>query len=408
MSEKRKREGRLALLGYAVEAMEAADKLGYDFVAVVLPGYEDLLRKDGVEAIAWDFNRRNEESTQLFEQLSAAGCDLAIPLYEETVEWAGALNARFLDSPRLFNRTLLLRDKAMMKRKAQMSGIKVGVFEEVEFQDDLRRFLRRVNEALSHLEGEEADPVHVKPLRAAGSIGHRIIRKDADVDAIPLVEFPLLAESHLGGREFSVEAFIHDSEIRFMNINEYVHLGYSQVSPPGRELEERRPQIRAAIQKLIRAFDIRYGVIHPEYFIDDNDDLAFGEVANRVPGGNIFELIERAYGFNAYEAVLLASDRKTSKEELSSFFPDEVSGRKGYAGNILVYPKKAHVRELRLPDDLLAHPYYEKHNLFEPIQHKVSERTGFGNHYGVVYFFGDDPERMKETLTHFESADFYV
>ncbi len=407
MSKKRPRNRRLALLGYSVETMEAADNLGYEFVSVVPPGFETALQNDGVQAVPWDYNRRNEESTELYEHLATMGCSLAVPLYEETVEWAGALNSRFLDSPRLFNRTLLLRDKAMMKRKAQMSGIKVGVFEEVESHQDLSRFFRRVNEALSHIEADDPDPVHVKPLRAAGSVGHQIIRTEADVAAVELDAFPLLAESHLGGQEFSVEAFIHDGKIRFMNINEYVHLGYSQVTPAGASLEARRPRIRAAIERLIRAFDIRYGVIHPEYFIDESDELAFGEVANRVPGGNIFELIERSYGFNPYEAVLLASDPSTTEEELRRFFPDEVTGRKGYAGNLLVYPRKARVESLAIPPDLLSHPCYEKHNLIEPVQHKVSERAGFGNHYGVVYFFGSNPQPVVEALAHFEHADFY-
>jgi hypothetical protein len=192
-----------------------------------------------------------------------------------------------------------------------------------------------------------------------------------------------------------------------MNINEYVRLGHHQFTPAGRDLEARRPQIRAAIERLIVAFDIRYGVIHPEYFVDGSNELAFGEVANRVPGGNIFELIERAYGFNPYEAVLLASDSTTTEEELAEFFPDEVTGRKGHAGNLLVYPRRPLVSGLTIPEDLPTHPYFEKHTLVRPIQHKVTEAHGFGAHYGVIYFFGEDPAKLKETLLHFATADFY-
>lgn len=409
MSEMRvKRENKIALLGYSIETMEAADRLGYSVVAVVLPGFAEALVSNGVDAVTWDFNRRSDESGELFERLSEKGCSLAIPLYEETVEWAGALNARFQDSPRLFNRTMLLRDKAMMKRKAQMSGIKVGVFEEVESQADLERFFQRVNEAIAHLDEEVLDPVHVKPLRAAGSVGHRMIRTPADVAEVPPESFPLLAESHLGGQEFSVEAFIHDGKVRFMNINEYVRLGHHQFTPAGRSLEARRPQIRAAIERLIKAFDIRHGLIHPEYFVDGSDELAFGEVANRVPGGHIFELIERAYGFSPFEALLLVSDPKTTEEELEKFFPDEVTGKKGHAGNVLVRPKRGLISDLTLPDDLMDHPYFEKHNLVKPIQHKVAEAEGFGAHYGVIYFFGEDPGKLKETLLHFAEAEYYA
>jgi hypothetical protein len=38
----------------------------------------------------------------------------------------------------------------------------------------------------------------------------------------------------------------------------------------------------------------------------------------------------------------------------------------------------------------------------------VRERAGFGDHYGKVDFFGEDPERMREVLLRFEGMDFYV
>ncbi len=405
---KKDRSRKIALLGYSVEAMEAATKLGYDFVCVVPAGFETGLRNDGVEAYVWDFGKINERSTELAEQLVAANVTLAIPLYEETVEWAGALNARFLDNPRYFNRSLLFRDKAMMKRKAQMSGIRVGVFEEISSAESAKKFFKRVNEALVKVETDELEPVHFKPISAAGSVGHRMVRKESDIDEFPDDAFPCLAESHLSGQEFSCEVFIHNGEIQFMNVNEYIHLGYSQLLPPTPSLEKHRDKIRAEIEKLIKAFEFKYGLIHPEYFVDANEELNFGEVANRIPGGHIFELIQRAYGFDPFAGLILCSDPDTTKEELSEFFPHEVSGKKGHAGNVLIYPKRQKVTELSVPEELNKEPYYVSHDLFEPVTAKVAERAGFGDHYGKVDFFGDDPDRLKKILLHFEELEYYV
>jgi len=397
----------IALLGYSVDAMEAAKALGYRFVAIVPPGFEAYVPK-GTPTVTWDFNRVEDRSDELQFQLEALGCRLAIPLYEETVEWAGSLNTAFLDDPRRFAKVMLLRDKAMMKRRAQMSGIRVGAFQEVDNSQELLKFFKRVNEAATRIPGDEPEPIHVKPMRAAGSVGHRFLRRPQDIAEVPDEGYPLLAESHLGGQEFSVEAFVHDGRVHFMNINEYVHLGYTQHSPAGHRLEEMRPTIRRHVEKLIRAFDIRYGVIHPEYFLDEDGEIAFGEVANRVPGGNIFELIGRAYGFDPYQALLLASDPEVKHAELEAFFPDETDGRQGYAGNCLVFPKGKRVEKLAIPDELTNHPYFEKHTMYDPIPHDVGDRTGFGNHYGTIFFFGDDPAKMRETLDHFEHVDFYV
>ena len=406
--QRRPRGRPIALLGYCVESFEAADALGYDFIAVVPPGFDELLAKDGIRAIAWEFDRIDEKSHRLAAQLQDMNCRLAVPLFEETVEWAGALNSQFLDNPRLFNRSLLFRDKAMMKRKAQMSGIRVGVFEEVDSRAAVRRFFNRVNQAEGVLEGDTPSPIHIKPTSAAGSVGHRMLRKDEDIDDLADDIFPCMVESHLSGKEFSCEVFVHDGKIRFMNINEYIHLGYSQLMPPTPELEEYRPRIRQEVEKLIEAFGMKHSVLHPEYFLDPQGNLNFGEVAARIPGGHIFELIQRAYGFDAFAAQILVSDPETTEEELEAFFPDEREGKRGHAGNLLVYPKKQLVTQLEVPAELEEHPYYLSHNLFEPVTPKVRERTGFGDHYGKVDFFGDDAEKLRDTLLHFEKVDFYV
>jgi hypothetical protein len=406
--QRRPRGRPIALLGYCVESFEAADALGYDFIAVVPPGFDDLLAKDGIRAIAWEFDRIDEKSHRLAAQLQDMNCRLAVPLFEETVEWAGALNSQFLDNPRLFNRALLFRDKAMMKRKAQMSGIRVGVFEEVDSRAAVRRFFNRVNQAEGVLEGDMPSPIHIKPTSAAGSVGHRMLREDEDIDDLADDIFPCMVESHLSGKEFSCEVFVHDGKIRFMNINEYIHLGYSQLMPPTPELEEYRPRIRQEVEKLIEAFGMKHSVLHPEYFLDQQGDLNFGEVAARIPGGHIFELIHRAYGFDAFAAQILVSDPETTEDELEAFFPDEREGKRGHAGNLLVYPKKQLVTQLEVPAELEEHPYYLSHNLFEPVTPKVRERAGFGDHYGKVDFFGDDAEKLRDTLLHFEKVDFYV
>lgn len=404
----RQDRGCIALLGYSLETMEAAKSLGYDFVCVVPPEFVEGLEKDNIRAVGWNFGKISNESYKLSEELQDMGVRMAIGLYEETVEWAGMVNSRLRDDPKLFNRSLLFRDKAMMKRKAQMSGIRVGVFEEVESKAEALKFFNKINEALTHIEGDVVDPVHLKPISAAGSIGHVMVHSKEDIETLEDKDFPCLAESHLDGKEFSVETFIHKGKIYFMNINEYVHLGYSQILPPTDELEAYRPAIRKAVEKLIKAFNIQYGIIHPEYFIDAEGDLNFGEVANRVPGGHIFELIEQAYGFNPYQGMLLCADPETDEATLNKFFPDEITGKQGHAGNLLVYPRKDRVQRLQVPEQLIKDPNFVKHDMFEPLVPKVQERVGFGNHYGKICFFGQDPKPIVKLLSEYEHYDFYV
>ncbi|TWT01002.1 acetyl-CoA carboxylase biotin carboxylase subunit family protein [Planomicrobium sp. CPCC 101079] len=407
MTETNANQKKTAILGWSIPAIEAMDKLNRPFVVVGPPDFIGFAKEHDIPFVPWDFDRLNEGSEELYDQLAELNVKLAVPIYEETVEWAGVLNAKFFDDPRVFNRSLLLRDKGLMKRKAQMSGIKVGVFEEAYSKDDIYRFLKRVNDALIKIDGDVNDPIHIKPLNKAGTVGHMVIRDASDIDKSEVQEFPYLMESHLDGQEFSCEAFIHNGEIKFLNITEYVKLGHSNFVPASPALEEWRPQIREQIQKLVDSFEIKYGVIHPEYFISHDGTLNFGEVAARVPGGHIFDLIERAYGFNAFQAQILCSDPDTTAEELEAFFPEEVSSARGYAGSLMVYPRVRLIEKLDIPAELKNDPYFEKHDLFIPVTSKVAERVGFGNHYGTLFFFGEDSGRMTELLKKYEKYDFY-
>ncbi len=313
-----------------------------------------------------------------------------------------------MKNPRLLGRGMLFRDKSLMKRRAQLAGIRVGIFEEATDLDDVVRFLKRVNQALMKRDGDPTDPIHFKAFDKAGCLGRRLIRTVNDVDHIRHDEFPALLESPLDGFESACEVFIHNGEIQFLNISEYAHLGYSVFIPASPKLEQWRPRIREEIEKLIDAFDIKFGLIHPEYFVTKDGAMYFGEVAYRVPGGNAFELIERAYGFNAYQAQALVMDPKTTEEEVEAFFPKEVEGAKGHAGTFLVYPRRRIISELTIPEETENEPYFEYHDLKPPMEQKVAKRVAFGNHYGSLYFFGEDPDRMREVLAEQEERDFFV
>lgn len=401
-------KGYIALLGWSLNAVEAAENFDRRYVVVAPDWAEEYCEKHDIPYVPWNFERLNDRSMEIAETLKDMGVDVAIPMFEETVEWAGAINSVLLDSPRLYGQSLLLRDKALMKRRAQLGGIRVGIFEEAHDKEDVIRFLKRVNQTLLKLDGDPNDPIHLKAFDKAGCLGHRVIRTPDEVDTIPEEEFPVLMESHLDGWEFAVEAWIHKGKIVFLNISEYVTLGYSVFVPASPELEKYRPQITAQIEKLIKAFDIEFGLIHPEYFVTNDGEMYFGEVAYRPPGFKVFELLERVYGFNAYQASMLVFDPKSTAEEVAEFFPKEVVDADGYAGCFGVYPRRRVVSKLEIPEEVEDDPYFESHELTPPLEETVTKRTAFGTHWGLIYFKGDEAARMKELLKHMEELDFYV
>ena len=401
-------KGYIALLGWSLNAVEAAAKFDRRYLVVAPEWAEDYCQEHDIPYLAWNFERLNDRSMEIAEKLKDMGVDVAVPLYEETVEWAGAINAVLLDSPRLLGQAMLMRDKSLMKRRAQLGGIRVGIFEEAHDREDVVRFLRRVNQTLLKLDGDPNDPIHFKAFDKAGCLGHRVIRTPDDVDGIPEEEFPALMESHLDGWEFAVEAWIHKGKIVFLNISEYVTLGYSVYVPASPELEAYRPQITQQIEKLIKTFDIEFGLIHPEYFVTSDGEMYFGEVAYRPPGFKVFELLEKVYGFNAYQATMLVFDPKATVEEVKAFFPTPVKDAKGYAGCFGVYPRRRVVSKLEIPEETEDHPYFDSHELTPPLEETVTKRTAFGTHWGLIYFTGQDAKTMHELLARQEELDFYI
>jgi hypothetical protein len=401
-------KGYIALLGWSVNAIKAAQKFNRRYVVVAPEWAADFCEANHIPFIPWDFIRLNDRSIEIAKRLKEEGVDVAIPLFEETVEWSGAINSVLMDSPRMFGQSILFRDKALMKRRAQLGGIRVGIFEEAHEKEDIVRFMKRVNQTLLKLDGDTDDPIHVKAFDKAGCLGHRMIRTLEEIDNIPDEEYPLLMESHLDGWEFAVEAWIHDGKIQFLNISEYVTLGYSVFVPATEELESWRNAITKQIELLIKTFDIKFGLIHPEYFVTADGEMYFGEVAYRPPGFKAFELIEKAYGFNAYQASMLVFDPKSTAEEVDQFFPKEVVDAKGYAGCFGVYPRRRVVSKLEMPKECTEHPYFDSHELHEPKEETVPDRSAFGTHWGLVFFFGDNPITMRDLLKKQEDLDFYV
>lgn len=399
-----------ALIGWSLPVIEAVQKEGLPYVVVSFPDFENYANEHDIPFVGYDLKNWSDQSNALLlaEKLKQFNADVAVPLYEETVEWAYALNSIYRNDPRVLNRSYLFRDKAMMKRKALIAGLRVGYFEIVHNKDDVHTFLERLNKTELQLPGEEDAWAHMKPFSAAGTIGHRFIKSHDDIEKkVKPNDFPCMVESHLEGQEFSCEAYIHDGEVIFMNITEYVKLGYSNFIPAGPKLEAKRDLIKANCQKIVDAFGIEYGMIHPEWFLTEDDELFFGEVACRIPGGHILELVTQAYRFDALAAFVKLHDPNLSRTEAEAIFPEEFPEE--YVGNVMVFPQQAQISKLEIPEELQEEPYFKDHNLVPPMAgQKIDTREGFGNHFGTVNFRGSDPERMKELLEHYQDVAFYV
>ncbi|MDZ7766386.1 MAG: hypothetical protein U5K00_18505 [Melioribacteraceae bacterium] len=80
-------------------------------------------------------------------------------------------------------------------------------------------------------------------------------------------------------------------------------------------------------------------MVHPEWFLDENDELNFGETACRIPGGHILELASKAYEFDALAAFVRSHDPSLSEEEFDAMFPPERSQTKNILRKMLRFTR---------------------------------------------------------------------
>ena len=81
---------------------------------------------------------------------------------------------------------------------------------------------------------------------------------------------------------------------------------------------------------------------------------------------------------------------------------------KATRGASVFTPRRRVVSKLEMPKETTEHPYFESHELVAPAAETVPDRSAFGTHWGLVFFFGDDPIKMRDLLKAQEELDFYV
>jgi len=155
---------------------------------------------------------------------------------------------------------------------------------------------RSADEAFARL----GTPIVRKRRKSSGGRGLELLHSAADLELRR--DGRNILERYVNSSEASVEAFISNSEIRFVNITRYLEKGHVNFVPAAFDdaVEE---AIISLNRRVIEALDISWGMTHLEVYLG-SDGLLFGEIALRPPGGYIMNAIQHAYAFNPWKALL--------------------------------------------------------------------------------------------------------
>lgn len=290
--------------------------------------------------------------------------------------------ARRAVGARYYPHTTVIRchDKLHMKRHLAEHGIETTPFLDGDDATDVEDIVARLG-----------TPVVVK---ARGLSGGRDVSVVHDVASLtPERVRGHILERFVAAPEASVESFINNGDIHFENVTEYRHKGTINVVP-GKVDPGVHADMIALNRRVTQALNVRWGMTHLEMYLTENGPL-FGEIAVRPPGGYIMDLLELAWGFDAWHAyVAMEIDRAFA-------FPD---APRGAAAAVVLHPGEGVVTAVDGTDRLRSHPHVVSVRVRVSPGDRVHPRTGVGVDVGRVLLCAPAHPALTRALATVEAG----
>jgi len=304
--------------------------------------------------------------------------DRVIALEEFDVMTAGLIREHFCLPGMNSSSARTFRDKLRMAEAAEAAGVELPDFVPLIYPSDIAEFMKRV-----------PPPWILKPRSDVSAIGIRKVEHAEDVWRIinemnqrdglrERASYYVLAR-FIPGEVFHVDSIVNNGRVVFAGANRYgrpplevAHQGGAYISRTIAHASADEKRLFEINRKLIKGLGLERGAAHAEFIKSDLDgQFYFLEVAARVGGAYIAEVLEAATGLNLWrewakievaDAVQSRRQRQTagtgqkpeeSRQEQSAGAvkkPDRKGGlskllkplRKEYAGIVLSLAKQEH------------------------------------------------------------------
>lgn len=225
-----------------------------------------------------------------------------IPLDEFEVELAAVLREHLRLHGMTISQVRPFRDKLAMRQVTHEAGVAVPPFIGILNYDELRHFMETI-----------PAPWVLKPRMEAGAMG---IRKMTDAESVWRALDELgdkqsyyLLEKFVPGDVYHADSIVYEGKIVFVSIQKYgappmqtYHGGGVFMTRTLQSSDDDYKGVQQMNSQVVKALGFQNGVTHAEFIKwNEGGQFHFLEIAARVGGANIADMIEAGRGINLWE-----------------------------------------------------------------------------------------------------------
>ncbi len=265
------------------------------------------------------------------------------------------------------------RDKYAMAVRARDAGLTVPEFVPAINDDDVREYLERVPAPWVMKPRSDVSAIGIRKLETTDDVWRTIEELNQREAFRERASYHVLAR-FIPGEVFHVDSLVYDGRVAFAGVNKYgrpplqvAHGGGAYISQtlPHNSADKRK--LHEINRRLIKAMGMQTGATHAEFIKSAADgDFYFLEIAARVGGAYIADVLEAASGINLW--------REWAKLEIADSRP-RLKPRKEHAGIILSLARQEYPDTSAYDDAEIVYRAKKKHHVGLIVRSPKHERV---------------------------------
>ncbi|MGZ5437251.1 MAG: ATP-grasp domain-containing protein [Pyrinomonadaceae bacterium] len=348
---------------------------------VILVTKEKMLNEDWPRDVLDEvFALPNDAPVELFLDLVAhiaktRSADRIVALEEFDVVVA-ALAREHLCLPGMSSSTAkTFRDKYSMAVKARDAGLTVPEFVPAINNDEIAAYLNRVPPPWVLKPRSDVSAIGIRKLDGADDAWRAIDELNQREALRERASYHVLAR-FIRGEVFHVDSLVSNGRVVFAGVNQYgrpplqvAHGGGAYISQTIPHDSREKKKLLEINRRLIRAMRMETGATHAEFIKSEADgDFCFLEIASRVGGAYIADVLEAASGINLW--------REWAKLEVEGVsHGTRLRPRREHAGIVLSLAKQEFPDTSAYDDPEIAYRVKKKHHAGLIVRSKTHQRV---------------------------------